>query len=175
MRVFSHTFPYIDNIWNLFLKSQNKWKKKANNVISWLHTKAKQTNLSTPCLFSQCLLIAIGQWIMRKTVTLKIASPNCGEVGRSCQASRARYSQRKHAYFFCSYYSINGPAFWPLEGLPILHLLWASNQFIFSLHLSLRSGHCKYFSFSIMKYLACTPHTVTKLSLIRGKSVTSIF
>jgi len=78
-------------------KSKQMKKKKANNVIFWLHTKAKQTNLSTPCLFSQCLLIAISQWIMRKTVTLKIASQNGGEVDRSCQASRARYSQRKHA------------------------------------------------------------------------------
>lgn len=176
--VFSHTFHYIDNTRNLFLKSQNKWKKwKANNVISWLHTKAKQTNLSTPCLFSQWLLIAIGQWIMRKTVRLKIASPNSVEVDRSCQASRARYSQRKHPQFFCSYYSINGPAFWPLEGLPILHLLWTSNQSLFFHFICLWEVDTanKYFSFSIMKYLAYTPHTVTKLSLIRGKRVTSIF
>lgn len=30
---------------------------------------------------------------------------------------------KKTCLIFCSYYSINAPVFWPLEGLPILHLL----------------------------------------------------
>lgn len=84
---------------------------------------------------------------------------------------------KKTRLILCSYYSINAPVFWPLEGLPILHLLWISNQSLFFHYICLWEVDTanKYFSFSITKYLAYTPHTVTKLPLIREKRKTSIF